>query len=199
MLHNAWELLISLDSEAIELTQSLRWEPLTVLFTAASAWWVKGPVIAAIGACGDLKRGIGCLRAKDPLRSLLPIAAISAGFAFFIASALNALLKLAVARPRPPLEDSSVDAAVALPESFSFPSGHAMSAFAAATAVAVLRPSLRWPALGLAALIAMSRPYLGVHFWVDVIAGAALGSLCGIAVATLARRALQAQPAAQPA
>ena len=58
-----------------------------------------------------------------------------------------------------------------------------MTAFAVAGAVALLAPRLRWPVLGLAALIAFSRVYLGVHFWIDVLAGAALGLAIGLCVA----------------
>ena len=58
-----------------------------------------------------------------------------------------------------------------------------MTAFAVAGAVALLAPRLRWPVLGLAAVIAFSRVYLGVHFWIDVLAGAVLGIAVGLCVA----------------
>jgi undecaprenyl-diphosphatase len=47
--------------------------------------------------------------------------------------------------------------------------------------VALLHPRLRLPAFGLAALVALSRVYLGVHYWLDIAAGAALGVLIGLA------------------
>jgi undecaprenyl-diphosphatase len=56
------------------------------------------------------------------------------------------------------------------------PSGHATTAFAAALAVGLVHPRLRWPLVVLAALIAISRVWLGVHYLSDVLAGAALGS-----------------------
>jgi undecaprenyl-diphosphatase len=56
------------------------------------------------------------------------------------------------------------------------PSGHASTAFAAALAVGLAHPRLRWPLLALAALVALSRVWLGVHYLTDVIAGAALGA-----------------------
>ena len=199
--------LTALDHGAMDLTQSLRIEPLTEAFVVLSAWWVKGPLLVGLGVCGDLKHIIDRLRAGerrliDRLRAggarlLFPLAAACAAVAFFIASGLNALIKDAVDRQRPPEEMSGFDAAVALPGSHSFPSGHAMSAFAVATAIAVIRPSLRWPALGIATLVALSRPYLGVHFWLDVIIGAGLGALCGLAVASLGKRLARA-PVGQP-
>jgi membrane-associated phospholipid phosphatase len=63
-----------------------------------------------------------------------------------------------------------------------------MSAFAVAGAVALLAPRLRWPVLGLAAVIGFSRVYLGVHFWLDVLAGATLGLAIGLLLAWSLRR-----------
>ena len=68
-----------------------------------------------------------------------------------------------------------------------------MSAFAVATAIALLAPRLRWPVLGLAALIAFSRTYLGVHFWLDVLAGAGLGITIGVLIAMAGRRLFAAR------
>ena len=59
------------------------------------------------------------------------------------------------------------------------PSTHATSAFAAAIAVGFVHPKLRWPLLMLAALISLSRVWLGVHYLSDVIVGAVVG--CGVA------------------
>jgi undecaprenyl-diphosphatase len=74
------------------------------------------------------------------------------------------------------------------PHSGSMPSGHATTAAAAATAVAFLYPELRLPAVVLAALICLSRVYLGVHFVSDVVVGALLGAAIGASVALLSRR-----------
>lgn len=79
----------------------------------------------------------------------------------------------------------------------SFPSGHSISAFAAAVAVlATLLPSLRasraWLVLAAAVMaalaIAVSRIAVGAHWPLDVVAGAAGGWLAGLSGAGLARR-----------
>jgi undecaprenyl-diphosphatase len=79
-------------------------------------------------------------------------------------------LKVAVDRPRP-----RVSHLVAVPHSASFPSGHAATSFACATVLGVLVPPLCAPALLLAAAVAYSRLYVGVHYPLDVLAGALLG------------------------
>jgi membrane-associated phospholipid phosphatase len=181
---DALQLLLSLDEHAIRATSELRWEPATAILTLVSAWWVKGPLLVAAGWCADLR----CRRA-------IPLAALAATVSFFVASGLNALIKDLVGRSRPPLA-MDLDALIGVPGSPSFPSGHAMSAFAVAAAIAVLAPRTRWAVLGLAAAIAFSRVYLGVHFWIDVLAGAGLGIAIGVGVAVLFRRAAARQAGA---
>jgi undecaprenyl-diphosphatase len=160
-------LLAELDNFAIDATQTIRWEPLTLLFILASAWWVKWPLIAAVGAFGDARP-----------RCSSRVCALAASIAAGVAAVSVALLKELTDRARPPTAEESVVPLVPLPESTSFPSGHAATAFAAATAVALVYPRLRVPVLALAALVALSRVYLGVHYWSDVI----VGSLFGVAV-----------------
>ena len=92
------------------------------------------------------------------------------------------LLKAAIHRDRPP-----VHTLVAGPHSHSFPSGHAASSFACAVVLASFVPRLRWPLYVLAALIAFSRAYVGVHFPLDVVAGSAWGLFLGWATLALAR------------
>lgn len=90
---------------------------------------------------------------------------------------MNFCVKVAVRRERPRLEDTG--AAGPLPRSRSFPSAHAATSFAGATLIGTLAPPLR-PALYVAAgLMAFSRPYLGVHYPSDVLAGAAVGTALG--------------------
>lgn len=59
----------------------------------------------------------------------------------------------------------------------AFPSGHACTAFAAATAAAILLPKWRWAFYACAALVGAERVAENAHYVSDVVAGAALGIL----------------------
>jgi undecaprenyl-diphosphatase len=91
------------------------------------------------------------------------------------ADLLALVIKLAVGRPRPfetiPEADKLMNAAKGL----SMPSAHAATAFAGAVAFAYLFRRYAALAFLLAAAIAYSRIYVGVHYPSDVLAGAALG------------------------
>lgn len=170
--------------------QALRVGPLTAVFLLASAWWVKWPLFALVGGAADLSR-----------RRLLPVAALAALAAAALAGLAVSALKESTERTRPPLADPALQAVGSLPDSSSFPSGHAATAFAAAVAVGLLCPRLRAPLLALAALVALSRVYLGVHYWSDVAVGSALGALIGLATGWAALRARRSPraPARSPA
>jgi membrane-associated phospholipid phosphatase len=93
------------------------------------------------------------------------------------AVALNYAVKLAVGRERPLIEDHPRLARA--PSKLSFPSAHATSSVAAATAMGRIAPSAR-PALGgLALAICLGRPFLGMHYPSDVAAGVLLGRAIG--------------------
>ena len=87
----------------------------------------------------------------------------------------NFLVKVAVRRQRPRL--AGLPPLGRAPATFSFPSGHAASSFAAATAIGALLPAARSPLIAGAALMALTRPYLGLHYPSDALAGAALGTV----------------------
>jgi undecaprenyl-diphosphatase len=165
-----------LDAAASSFAESLRWGPLTVVFLLASTWWVKWPLIAAIGACGDA----ACRRRR-------PRAFAAGLLAIGTAALLVAILKQTFDRPRPPLADPTLDPIGIVPASASFPSGHAATAFAAAVAIGLVHPRLRKPLLALAAVVALSRVYLGVHYVLDVLAGTVLGVAVGVAAVRVVR------------
>jgi undecaprenyl-diphosphatase len=69
---------------------------------------------------------------------------------------------------------------------YSFPSSHAANTFAAGMFLAVRFARLRW-LLILPAVVSYSRIYVGVHYPLDVLGGAALGSGIGVGFAALER------------
>jgi membrane-associated phospholipid phosphatase len=113
---------------------------------------------------------------------------------------LSVLLKRLLDAPRPGavLDATQFHLIGPLLSSHSFPSGHTITAFAAATAVAVAGRSvlrsrtarLALPAgvFMLAALVGLSRVAVGAHWPVDVAAGACAGVLAGLSGAALGLR-----------
>jgi undecaprenyl-diphosphatase len=96
-------------------------------------------------------------------------------------------VKHATGRRRPEEALGEIDVLVSTPGSPGFPSGHAATSFAAAVILSVALPALAPAFVALAALVAFSRLYVGVHFPLDVLAGAALGAAIATALLLLAR------------
>jgi membrane-associated phospholipid phosphatase len=94
------------------------------------------------------------------------------------ATVVNLVAKPLGGRRRPDRAGRQVPVArhVPMPASTSFPSGHAAAAFAFATGVGHVLPPAAVPLHGLAALVAYSRVHTGVHYPVDVVAGALIGT-----------------------
>jgi len=91
-----------------------------------------------------------------------------------------AVLKRLFGRLRPFMDGAAGPHAVQVmftaPSSYSFPSGHAAAGFAAVTLLCGIYGLRRlWPLYVPAALIAVSRVYIGVHYPLDILAGALFG------------------------
>ncbi|MEJ7875781.1 MAG: phosphatase PAP2 family protein, partial [Solirubrobacterales bacterium] len=102
---------------------------------------------------------------------------------------LNYGVKLSFGRQRPLLEDHPPLAKA--PSNLSFPSAHSTSSMAAATALGRVDPRTRVPLYLLATSICVSRPYLGMHYPSDVVAGALFGLLIGGLVPAVGERTLE--------
>ncbi|MGL5069137.1 MAG: phosphatase PAP2 family protein [Sarcina sp.] len=108
------------------------------------------------------------------------------GFMMYFASAINLViveaLKHIVKEPRPFLTHPELLNSVigVPPHSYSFPSGHASAAFVGAFIIACYFKKWGIPAYIFAVLVAISRPFLLVHYPTDVIAGAIIGTISAI-------------------
>ena len=112
-----------------------------------------------------------------------------AGFGMAIAMAIglvvcNLTLKPLVARIRPYDLQAELGVTIKLltesMHDFSFPSGHTIASFEAATVLLKNSKKMGIPAMILAILIAFSRLYLYVHYPTDVICSIILGTLFGL-------------------
>lgn len=92
----------------------------------------------------------------------------------------NLTLKPYVARLRPSDMNTAIHLLIKRPTDFSFPSGHTMSSFAAATIMISADKKIGTAALMLASIIAFSRLYLYVHYPSDVAAAIIIGVLISL-------------------
>lgn len=124
-----------------------------------------------------------------------------AGMAAFLWAAIAVsgittnLLKVSIGRARPKLWDQEAIYGLS-PLTFdydrqSFPSGHATTMFALATALGLLIPRFRIPLYALAAVFSLTRVAVNAHFPSDIVAGAVVGTVVPLLLArALAGRGL---------
>lgn len=199
------EVVLRLDREVLSWLQAHRSGGLDSamrLLTHLGDRWVLIPMVVLV-ALGLLVSRFRSEPRPNPQASLFsrlrdvrvwrePLAVIAAGL---LSTALTEVVKPAVARERPPQVASPV---VSRLESWSFPSGHALSSSAVYGVVALLGASrLRhaWQrrllvvaAVLLSGVVGLTRLYLGVHYFSDVAAGWCAGWALAIVFAEWARR-----------
>jgi undecaprenyl-diphosphatase len=110
---------------------------------------------------------------------------VAAGLSFLIGLGLNQVLLLFVHRVRP--YDAGVSHLIISRNSdWSFPSDHATATFAIAVTFLLHGPKWRGIALLVGAvLVCVSRIYVGIHYFTDVLGGAITGILAAAAVRRL--------------
>ncbi len=87
------------------------------------------------------------------------------------------ILKRIINRPRPNKALLNVNTFNLELYSYSFPSGHTTAAFSLATSVALIFPKLSLFLFLTAALVGISRMYVGVHYPTDVFIGGVIGTV----------------------
>lgn len=152
-------LLVSfwMDGFLINLVPKLRFDALSsllVIFTFFGSWYF---VLFLITLFLFMKK-----------KEYIP----KAWLAVLLSILVTLVIRILVARIRP-------DIALIVKDSFGFPSGHATAVF---SILPFLRKNFKkfayyW--LGFSILILISRLYLGVHYFSDVVAGALVGLLVG--------------------
>jgi undecaprenyl-diphosphatase len=162
--------MTSLDHRFVAWFSGLDLPVVTPVMKALSFVGHSGAVFIAIAVVISIAR-----------RWLMPT--VATVIAVLIAEVVSTAFKDIAGRARPSLTYPDVHPLVPVPGSEAMPSGHALVCFAAAVALSAFVPRARVPLVALAALIALSRVYLGVHYLSDVLVGAACGTAVGLLVA----------------
>ena len=167
------------------------WEQQTLLWFQEHlrrSWLTAAMKIATFLGNGGILwlTACACLLVRQQTRRAALTALLSLVFSALVC---NALLKNLVERARPFDKIPGLQFLIRKPHDFSFPSGHTSSSFAVATVfLATLPLWFGLTALGIAAVIAFSRMYLGVHYPSDVLCGMVLGILFGLAALIVLRK-----------
>lgn len=149
-----------------------------LLLTLRRPWLDDGMILAsALGAGGFIWIITGSIAGIFPRNTATMWRLwLAVALSFFV---VDALVKPFFERQRPFQIMPEVRLIDARPSTPSFPSGHAAIAAAGALSVTRMLPHARWIVWPLAAMIALSRVYLGVHWPTDVLAGGLLGLAVG--------------------
>lgn len=145
---------------------------------ACPALDVLMPAITALGDAGILWIAIAVILLLIPRQrdvGLRMAAALIIGLVV-----CNLCMKPLFARPRPydyqwQHYGKAIDLLIEAEHDFSFPSGHTIASFEAATVIAICRKKWGIPAFAVAFLIAFSRLYLYVHYPTDVLCSVVFG------------------------
>lgn len=169
--------LAELDRDLFLWVVGHRWEPVDWFFIAVTAAGQAGLVWIALAA-------LLAFAARRPVVWTTVVTAATVWIADLIAVGL----KHATDRDRPYLVLEEAAPLLRWDVSTSFPSGHAATSAAGAVILAYLLGRWGLPLGALAAAVCYSRVYIGVHYPVDVLVGAALGAAVALVAVEAVRR-----------
>ena len=152
-----------LDRAAFRAVFGVKWAPLTAVLRFFTVVGTAGFLWGAFAFAAFLLTGL------DLLDLLVPWAAVAGSWT--VAEGAKYLFD----RARPFIWDTEVAPLIKTPSSSSFPSGHSATAAAGALTLSVIYPPFAPFLVPAGLLVILSRVYLGVHFPVDVLAGAVIG------------------------
>ena len=172
-----YELIFALDSDILLFVQdTLRTPVLNTVFSLLTRLGDAGLVWIALGVILLLFR-------RTRRGGLCMLGGLACEYVI-----CDLIIKPLVMRTRPYLMVEGLELIIAPQSSFSFPSGHAASSFVCAYLLTrAFGKKGAWAYLP-AALIALSRIYVGVHYPSDVLAGMLLGTVVGVLVWRIVRR-----------
>jgi undecaprenyl-diphosphatase len=139
-----------------------------------------------IGYAGLVWVALAPVLAVAAKRPILGTTALTA-FTVWTSDLLATALKEVFDRPRPFEELPAAEPLLRGTVGESLPSGHAATSFAGALVLAYLVRRAVPALFALAALVAFSRVYVGVHYPLDIVAGALLGIAVALAAIALVR------------
>jgi membrane-associated phospholipid phosphatase len=166
-------------------------KPARFLTDLGKSWWIVTGAIIIILA-GILLRRFSTVEARRRWAAEAIAIASYVLASVAIAGLISNLIKRAIGRPRPEMFGDhglfSFNPFAHASEFESFPSGHATTAGAFWTALALLYPPLRWPLLLFGFYLALTRIFVGAHYPSDILVGFGWGMWFAFLMAVLFAR-----------